>query len=246
MSRELISPEGLRQDGRRAKEVRNIECKLGLLTRVDGSALFQIGNTKIIASVYGPREASNRSKSYHDKAYLSCEYAMASFSTTQRKKSSKVDRRSKEIALLIKQTFESCILTQLFPRSQISIFIQVLQSDGGAISAAINATSLALINAGIPMKEFICASTAGFIDSTSIADLNYVERSSGSPELMVAIYPLSGNVATVQLDSKIPLANLSEVLKMATDGAKFIYEHLKESVKEYSFDLLHARGQTSL
>lgn len=49
----------------------------------------------------------------------------------ERKKKTKGDRRSTEISLVIRQTFESVILTHLFPRSQIDIFVQVLQADGG-------------------------------------------------------------------------------------------------------------------
>jgi len=53
---EFITPEGLRTDGRRPKELRNIRCKLGLFSRADGSAYFEQGNTKALATVYGPRE----------------------------------------------------------------------------------------------------------------------------------------------------------------------------------------------
>lgn len=80
---------------------------------------------------------------------------MASFSTGERKKRMKGDRRSTEISLVIRQTFESVIHTQLFPRSQIDIYIQILQADGGTRCAAINAATLALIDAGIPMKVSI-------------------------------------------------------------------------------------------
>jgi exosome complex component RRP41 len=57
MSRlELVSPEGLRVDGRRPGELRNFNCSLGLFSQADGSAMVEIGNTKCIAAVYGPKE----------------------------------------------------------------------------------------------------------------------------------------------------------------------------------------------
>ena len=49
---------------------------------------------------------------------------------------------------LIKQTFEAAILTELYPRSQIDIYVEVLQADGGNLCACINAATLALIDAG--------------------------------------------------------------------------------------------------
>lgn len=49
---------GLRLDGRRPHELRRIECSLGLLTQADGSAYLEQGNTKVLATVYGPHDVS--------------------------------------------------------------------------------------------------------------------------------------------------------------------------------------------
>lgn len=72
--REYVSIAGLRLDGRRPGEVRRIQCKLGLLTKVDGSAFYEQGNTKVVAVVHGPRQVATRSKAQHDRAVISCEY----------------------------------------------------------------------------------------------------------------------------------------------------------------------------
>merc|ERR1712166_23288 len=66
--------------------------------------------------------------------------------------------------MLVCNTFEDVIMTQLYPKSQIAIYIQILQSDGGALSAAINATTLALIDAGIPIKDFVVGCSCSCID----------------------------------------------------------------------------------
>ena len=55
---ELISPlTGLRRDGRRENEVRDIKCQFGVAKDADGSALFELGNTKVLATVFGPSDA---------------------------------------------------------------------------------------------------------------------------------------------------------------------------------------------
>jgi hypothetical protein len=59
--------------------------------------------------------------------------------------------------------FLSCqatIKTELYPRSQIDIFVEVLQADGGNYCACVNAATLALIDAGIPLKDYVTACTA--------------------------------------------------------------------------------------
>ena len=90
--------------------------------------------------------------------------------------------RSTELALLLRQTFESVILTQLYPGSTLSLHVQLLQNDGAAFACAVNALTLALQNAGIPMKDMVCACTVGLHDTTPLLDLNFSER---SPELGV-------------------------------------------------------------
>ncbi len=74
-----------------------------------------------------------------------------------------------EAKILIRYTsflsikFISCqatIKTELYPRSQIDIFVEVLQADGGNYCACVNAATLALIDAGIPLKDYVTACTA--------------------------------------------------------------------------------------
>jgi len=55
---EFISPEGLRIDGRRVNELRKIRGQVGVFGEADGSAYLEMGNTKALAVVYGPREVS--------------------------------------------------------------------------------------------------------------------------------------------------------------------------------------------
>jgi len=96
-------------------------------------------------------------------------------------------RRAVEISLIIKQVFETAIMTELAPRTQIDIFVTVLQvrcpvsppravdlmiplvkADGGTRTAGINAVTLALIDAGIPMRDFVVACAAGLADNTPL------------------------------------------------------------------------------
>src|SRR5712671_3465579 len=62
---------------------------------------------------------------------------------------------------MIKATFEPVVQTSLYPRSQIDVFVHVLQQDGGVLQAAINATTVALVNAGVPLADYVCAVTGG-------------------------------------------------------------------------------------
>jgi len=235
---EFVSPEGYRIDGRKPNELRKIKCKLGIFSRADGSAYLEQGNTKVIAAVYGPREVTERRKVQHDKAIINCEFSVSTFATSERKKRTKGDRRNMEAALIVKQTFEATVLLNLLPRSQIDIYIQVLQSDGGDRVAAINASTLALIDAGIPMRDFVCACAAGCIDGIPLLDINYVESTAGGPELPVAVLPRTKGIVMLQMDSRLALDMFERVLELASIGARAIYDILKEAVRNHAADLL--------
>ena len=68
----------------------------------------------------------SRSKTLHDRAVINCQYSMATFSTAERKRRPHGDRKSSEMSLHLKQTFEAAVLTQLYPRSQIDIYVKVV------------------------------------------------------------------------------------------------------------------------
>ncbi|KAJ0045401.1 hypothetical protein Pint_06475 [Pistacia integerrima] len=239
---EYVSPEGLRLDGRRPMEMRQLQAEIGVVAKADGSAMFEMGNTKVIAAVYGPREVQNRSQQITDQALVRCEYSMANFSTGDRMRKPKGDRRSTEISLVIRQTMEACILTNLMPRSQIDIFVQVLQADGGTRSACINAATLALADAGIPMRDIVTSCSAGYLNSTPLLDLNYVEDSAGGPDVTVGILPILDKVTLLQMDAKLPTDTFEDVMQLATEGCKAVANYIREVLLENTKQLECCRG----
>ena len=124
---ELLSDQGLRLDGRKANELRRIQCKMGVYGQADGSAYLEQGNTKVLAAVYGPHDMrESRLRPLQDKVVVNCQYSMAVFSTGERKRRPRGDKKSMEMSQHLKQTFEATIKTELYPRSQIDIFVEVI------------------------------------------------------------------------------------------------------------------------
>ncbi|KAI5644611.1 3' exoribonuclease family, domain 1 domain-containing protein [Phthorimaea operculella] len=179
---ELLSSQGLRLDGRRPNELRRIRCKLGVFTQPDGSAYLEQGNTKVLAAVYGPHQAA-KSKSSTEGVVVNCQYSMATFSTGERKNRPRGDRKSQEMSMHLRQALTAGIKTELYPRSQIDIYVEVLQADGGAYCASVNAATLALIDAGIPLRAYVCACSASMAwragEPTPLVDVGHVEEAAG-------------------------------------------------------------------
>jgi len=229
---ELLADFGLRQDGRKCEELRQINCKLGVYGQADGSSYLEQGNTKILAAVYGPREPRHKGGGESSGVKVNCQFSMAVFSTSERKRRPRGDRKSQEISAHLRQTFEAAIKTELYPRSQIDIYIEVLQSDGGNYCASVNAATLALIDAGIPLKDYVTACTAGYIHDRVLVDVNNQESGGGS-ELTMAILPKSEEIVLLEMAQRFHVDHLPKVMEAALDGCKQINEILEKVVRRH-------------
>lgn len=122
------------------------------------------------------------------------------------------------------------ILTSLYPGSHISLHVHLLQNDGGAFAASVNALTLALQNAGLPMQDMVCACTVGLCDTTPLLDLNFSERSNDTPEVVCATLVHSNKVVMLQEENKVALTYLPAMVELAIEGNNKIYEILKQEV----------------
>ncbi|KAI8873443.1 exosome component 4 [Ramicandelaber brevisporus] len=244
MSRvELLSPEGLRSDGRRANELRNIVCRAGTLRRADGSAYLEQGNTKVLAAIHGPhapRSSSSNVQPRHDRAVLNVEVLVAPFSGTERKRWSRNDKRASELAQYIVQTFEASVFLGLYPRSVIDIHLHILQQDGGLLETCINAASLALVDAGIAVSDMAVAVSAGCADMTKpLLDLNGVEANSfATPVVTVAILPRTEQVVLMTMESRLAVERLKDVVALAVGGCKHIHGYLDGEIRARTVERL--------
>lgn len=94
------------------------------------------------------------------------------------------------------------------------------------------------------MKDFVCASTAGFVSDTPIVDISYLEESQGGPELVVALLPKSDQIVEFQVNSRLHLDNFENVLDMAVKGCKDIHAVLSRAVKENVSELASHMNKT--
>ena len=227
----LLDENGLRVDGRKFDELRPLKMEVGTLDKADGSAYVEHGRNKILAGVYGPREAHPKHIALADRAVVRCRYHMAPFSTDERK-SPAPSRRELELSKVIREALEPAIMSEYYPRSTIDIFIEVLQADAGTRCAGITAAALALADAGIPMRELVAGCAAGNIDGKVVLDLSDVEDKQGEADLPVALMPKSNVVGLLQMDGSLTEDEFKQALDMSTDACRRIYEMQRETLRQ--------------
>ncbi|KAF5294098.1 hypothetical protein FQR65_LT10922 [Abscondita terminalis] len=164
-----------RLGGRKALEQRKVFLKCDVVSQAKGSAYFEVDNTKVVVSVYDPREIPKKTD-YSLKGELYCVFKFAPFSCLNRK-GYQQDAEEKQNSAILKRALESAVCRHKFPNFQVDVYVLVLENDGSALSASITAAGVALAQAGIPMYDTITAATLGIQGDVKILDPTSEEES---------------------------------------------------------------------
>jgi len=222
---------GKRLDGRKPDELRSIKIEVGVLHRAEGSCYLEWGSNKIIAAVYGPREAIPRHTQNPLRAIVNAKYNMAAFSVDDRKRPGP-DRRSREISKVISEALENIILVERYPRASIDVNIEVLDAEAGTRCAGLTAAAVALVDAGIPMKDIPVACAAGKIEDQIVLDLGKEEDNYGSADLPIAISPRTGEILLLQMDGHLTLDEFDKALDLAIKGCYIVSDIQKKAITD--------------
>ncbi len=224
-----------RTDGRKNNELRKITAKVGIIPNADGSALFAFGKTIAIAAVYGPRQLHPQHMQNPSTGILRCNYDLLSFSVADRKRPGP-SRRSQEISKVTEWALSPVLDLEQFPNTVIDVQIYILQADAGTRTAGINAASMALAHAGIPMRDLVCSLAAGKQDKELILDLTKEEEDfsdgEGATDFAIAKVANSDELTLLQMDGKIQPELVKELLKTSLKAYEEIYESQKNALKE--------------
>ncbi|KAH8905765.1 exoribonuclease [Coniochaeta sp. PMI_546] len=240
----------LRVDGRRWNELRRLHAQIRTQAAADGSSYLEMGHTKVMCVVTGPSEGGPKrggattggggggARESRD-AEVAVSVVVAGFSSVDRKRSGRNDKRILELQSTISSALAASLHTHLFPHSTITISLHVLSQDGSLLAALINAATLACIDAGIPMTDYIAACTAGSTSTYAandenadpLLDLNHQEEQE-LPSLTVATLGNSDRIAVLVCESRVQISRLEGMLAVGVDGCKQVREILDRVVRE--------------
>ena len=222
-----------RFDNRKFDEPRKMEAKVGVIDRADGSAMFKIGDTITVAAVYGPKELYPRFLQDSEKGILKCIYDMLSFSVPERKRPGP-NRRSVEISLVTEKALLPALDLKNYANTVVDVFIEVIQANAGTRCAGICAASLALADAGLPMKGLVSAISVGKVGDKVVVDLNKEEEDyeEGSTDMPVAMLLPDEKVTLLQLDGSIKKEEFLKALEYAKKTCSEIYKIQVKALKE--------------
>jgi exosome complex component RRP41 len=225
-----------RIDGRTFDELRTLKIESSVLPNADGSAYIEMGRNKILCGVFGPREMHPKHQAKPNEAVLRCRYHMAPFSVDPRR-SPAPSRRDQEISMVMRSALSPAVFLERYPRASIDVYIEVIEADGGTRCASINAAAVALVDAGIPMKDLVAACAVGKIEDRLIVDLGDYEDKKGQSDMPIAYMPKLNKVTLLQMDGIMSPDEEEKALNLAIEGCKKVYEVQREALKKkYGID----------
>ena len=159
---------------------------------------------------------------------------MAPFSVDDRKRPGP-DRRSSEISKITADALRPALMLENYPRSMVDIYIEVIEAEGGTRCAGITAASVALVDAGIPMKDIVVGCAAGKV---IVLDLSEVEDKEGQADVPIAMMPRTGEITLLQSDGDLSQEEFEEAINLAMEGCRKVNEIQKEALmKKYSAEM---------
>jgi exosome complex component RRP41 len=229
--KKLFRDDGKRLDGRDKTELRPIKMDVGVIKNADGSAYLEWGNNKIFAAVYGPREVHPHHLAKPDKGVLRVFYRMATYSVFDRKRPAP-GRREKEISMIISDCLEPVLFLELYPGTAFEVFIEVIDADGGTRCASTTVASLALADAGIPMKSLVTAIAVGKLDNELVVDLSGIEDKAGQADFPMAITWFNQQFSLLQFDGAMDLEEFNKCIALGREGIEKVYQIQLNALKK--------------
>ena len=245
--RSRILDEGSRPDGRGLNNIRPIDIMVGILPRAHGSALFTRGQTQSLGIVtLGTVADSQRIDSIDllEESYkrFMLHYYFPPFSTGEVGRVGGVGRREIGHGMLAERAIEYAIPDEKeFPYT-IRVVSEVLESNGSSSMATVCAGSLALFNAGVPMKDQVAGIAMGLVLEGEryaiLSDIQGIEDHLGDMDFKVA--GTATGITAFQMDIKIEGITteiMRKALEQAKEGRLYILEKMNSVVSQPAQEL---------
>lgn len=245
----------IRIDGRLCEDLRKISCKFGCVGNANGSVQLEQGKTIIRAAVYGPKQPTRKGHGHltgealtkmslagNSDLTVECHYYDALTRNTS-------SYENIQIASIIKSAASSVLLpigNAVNIRSVVVIQIEAISSDGSALAAAVNATTLALINAGLPLRDTLCASTVARLRQVTIVDPNRKEEIFKPSMLTVLYCPKLGELVNVVCARNVHLSDYEGLLASCIQACEGVACVLQDVIMRHSSDQLAKRQSSGI
>ncbi|CAN0898873.1 Exosome complex component RRP41-like [Linum grandiflorum] len=217
----------VRPDGRGFHQCRPAFFRTAAVNAAAGSAYAEFGNTKVIVSVFGPRE-SKKAMMYSDVGRLNCNVSYTNFATSVRGQ----ETENKELSSMLHKALEGAILLETFPKTTVDVFALVLESGGSDLPVVVSCASLALADAGIMMYDLVAGVSVASLGKNLMIDPVQEEESCQDGSLMLTCMPSRYEVTQLTITGEWSSSNLNEAMQLCLDACSKLAKIMRSCLKD--------------
>ncbi|GLE04320.1 hypothetical protein PINS_up013235 [Pythium insidiosum] len=225
---------------RSADEMRPTFMKLGVVSGAAGSAYVEFHRTRVVCSVYGPRNDTRSRREFSQEGQLVCDFKYAPFADASGRRERGQDDDELELSSILTQALSPAVMLSKLPKCVVSIFVVVLESDGGELAAAINCASLALVDAAVEMYDVVTAASAAVVDSRVVLDPCAAEETRGDGKVVLAYMPTLGRLTHTLQSGRLQHAQLQEAVDLCTDACTGLMKNMLTAAVTQTLQREHA------
>jgi len=238
--RRLIVERGVRIDGRKANEIRPISIDIAYLPRAHGSSVFTRGETQaLVSATLGTKSDEQKIEALEGESYrhFMLHYNFPSFSVGEVRRFGSPSRRDIGHGALAERAVEAVLpVKEEFPYT-IRIVSDILESNGSSSMASVCGASLALMDAGVPLKAHVAGVAMGLVKEGDrvgiLTDINGAEDHYGDMDFKVA--GTEKGVTALQMDIKIGGVSIDimrAALQQAREARLIVLAKMREAIEK--------------
>lgn len=253
-SSSLSASDSLSLSVSRGVGLRGLSVECGVNPGARGSAYVELGGTKVVVSVFGPRPLPRHACVEEGKGWLQCDVRHAAFAVAGERNGrpgGPPTEDDRDMSRQLLQALAPSVLLDAHPDTQVEVYGQILEDEGGGLCGAIVASSLALANAGVELKDVVASCRVCALSDAQLASLPPggvgQQRPRGSRLLLdpteaesrgsqgtatLALMPAAGEVTLTTLSSKgWSVEDTAAALQLGLQGCKLVEGVVRGALK---------------
>ncbi|XP_047317466.1 exosome complex component RRP41-like [Impatiens glandulifera] len=217
----------IRSDGRTFHKCRPAFFRTGAVNAASGSAYAEFANTKVIVSIFGPRE-SKKALSYSDVGRLNCNVSYTTFSSPNRGQGSD----NKDFSTSLHKALEGSIILDSFPKTTVDVFALILESGGSDFPVVVSCASLALADAGIMLYDLVASVSVSSLGKNLLIDPLTEEESYQDGSLLITCMPSRNEVTQLTITGEWSTPKINEAMELCIDACSKLGNVMRSCLKQ--------------
>lgn len=228
----LLDTDAVLPSRNAASSIPAVITEYGVVHDASGSALVRIGWTEAVCSIFGPRVESSGGSSFSDVGRIEVDVKYSSFATPPANRGLTPPETESFLAERLQEALNTTVCREKYPKCTISVYVVITQACGNELSAALAASSLALVDAAIEVIDIIAPCNVVIREDLMQINPAVSKKNVSEASLTVSYSPSFDSYPHVFWKGRIDMSKMNEVFEIAKQGSMLMRQELSASIRK--------------